>query len=467
MPQHQDYAYSVFISYRWVTPDKEWVREQLVPSLKNAGLKVFVDVEDFVPGRDLILEMERAGIESRHVLCIVTPEYFEDGRMVEFESLSARRRDPGGRNSFLIPLILRETKVPDRFGALIPIYWTNPVDHGREWRKLLHVLGAEKNDVTRPGVIQPKEEPVSVKAYQEEIRPDAEELDDDDWQFLVDRINDKSCTPIIGPGIYTKQSPYQSLISEWTKAAEYPFKEFTNLTLAAQFRSLKYGSIEPKGKIIKRLEEIGSPDFTSPDESHAILARFPFYNYITTNYDDYLFKALEFQKKQPRRDFCRWDDPQNCEQLSVFKTGYNPDEENPVVFHLYGYSLNKKALVLTEDDYLDFLANVSRFAALIPPKIQEALTNSSVLLLGYTLDDLDFKILFRTLVNYLKLSPFKTHLSIQLSPFNGEMPADQARKAKTYFKRYLEDHNIRVSWKTCDQFIKELKTRWEASGYGK
>jgi TIR domain len=161
MKDEKVYAYDVFISYRWITPDQEWVREQLYSALVNSGLKVCLDVEDFVPGRDLILEMERAGLESRHVLCVISPEYFEEGRMVEFESLSARRRDPAGRNSFLIPLILRDAKIPERVRGLIPISWTNPNDHTREWRKLLRVLGAANPDVPQPGAIQPREEPTS------------------------------------------------------------------------------------------------------------------------------------------------------------------------------------------------------------------------------------------------------------------------------------------------------------------
>jgi hypothetical protein len=144
------FPYDVFISYRWITPDQEWVREQLYPALVKARLSVCLDVEDFVPGRDLILEMERAGLESRHVLCVISPEYFEEGRMVEFESLTARRRDPAGRSSFLIPFILRETEIPERIRGLIPLSWTNPENHIREWKKLLRVLGATNLEVQCP-----------------------------------------------------------------------------------------------------------------------------------------------------------------------------------------------------------------------------------------------------------------------------------------------------------------------------
>jgi hypothetical protein len=466
MKEDKSYSYDVFISYRWITPDQEWVQEQLYPALVSAGLKVCLDVEDFRPGRDLILEMETAGQESRHVLCVISPEYFEKGRMVEFEALSARKRDPGGRDSVLIPLILREAQMPPNIKDLIPINWTNPNHHPREWRKLLRVLEAAKPESPRPGVVQPQDDSRLVDNHVEEDEEEVEEIGEEEWEFLLERINDQNCTPILGPGIYSDMFPFKSLIQDWSRHPNFPFADLSNLTLAAQFRAVSWGSIEPKNKIIKRLAELTSPDFTAPKEPHRILAGLPLRYYITTNYDDYMFKALQFCDKQPRRDMCRWDDTQHCEELSIFKTGYVPTQESPIVFHLYGYSYNKKSLVLTEDDYLDYLVNISKYPALIPPMIQEAYTDASVLLLGYRLDDWNFRILFHTLVNYLKISSYRIHLSVQLDPLGEGATHDQRRKAKRYFKKYLKNHNISVSWKTCQQFVEELKTRWEDSGYG-
>jgi TIR domain len=159
MRADKDYPYDVFISYRWVTPDMEWVREELHPALVSAGLKVCLDVEDFIPGRDLILEMERAGADSRHVLCVISPEYFEEGRMAEFEALSARRRDPAGRYSSLIPLVVREARMPDRIGGLIPVDWMRPASRAREWRKLLRVLNAPNPQASPPPGIEADSHP--------------------------------------------------------------------------------------------------------------------------------------------------------------------------------------------------------------------------------------------------------------------------------------------------------------------
>src|SRR5258706_1905793 len=145
------HQYDVFISYRWSEPDPSWVRDQLTPALKSAGLKVCLDVEDFIPGRNIIIEMSRAGIESRCVLCVLSPDYFECNGAVAFESLSARGRDLTGRDSRLVPLILRSTDLPDWIRGLIPVDWTQEKDRNREWRKLLKALSASNLDCSAPG----------------------------------------------------------------------------------------------------------------------------------------------------------------------------------------------------------------------------------------------------------------------------------------------------------------------------
>lgn len=153
------FEYDVFISYRWVSPDQDWVRNDLVRALQAGGLRACLDVEDFIPGRDLILEMTRAGHSSRSVLCVISPDYLEGNRMVRFEALAARRADPSGLNSKLIPLLLRETVLPDWLRGLIPVNWTDHRIHAREWRKLLSALGAPNLDVAPPRALQDQDDP--------------------------------------------------------------------------------------------------------------------------------------------------------------------------------------------------------------------------------------------------------------------------------------------------------------------
>jgi hypothetical protein len=173
------FDYDVFVSYRWVEPDQTWVRDEFVPALKSAGLTVCVDVEDFVPGRDLILEMSRAGKQSRRAICVLSPDYFEGNRMVGFESLMTRRSDPSGTESHLIPFVLRKCVMPDWLRGLIPIDWTNPVHHSREWRKLLKVLGAPRPRAKAPPPIadtnKARETPLTLASWDEAYRKTRED----------------------------------------------------------------------------------------------------------------------------------------------------------------------------------------------------------------------------------------------------------------------------------------------------
>ena len=155
------YRYDVFISYRWVEPDQTWVRDQLKPALENAGLKVLLDIYDFVPGRDLIQEMTRGSKESRRGLCVISPDYFDmKDRPVNFESLMLRSLDFSGSSSRLIPFIIRKTEVPLYIKDLIPVDWTDPRSHVREWTKLLDLLEAKNRKAPPPSPVPLDNEPV-------------------------------------------------------------------------------------------------------------------------------------------------------------------------------------------------------------------------------------------------------------------------------------------------------------------
>ncbi|MFO0889149.1 MAG: TIR domain-containing protein [Isosphaeraceae bacterium] len=152
MAETPAYEYDVFISYRKKEPDEIWVQDELYPALKKAGLRVMLDVEDFVPGRNIIEEIERAGRESRHALCVISPDYLVGDRLIHFESLLSRFRDPSGARSGLIPLLYRETELPRWLEDLVPLRWTAKA-YRREWGRLLTLLGAKDHDAEPPPVL--------------------------------------------------------------------------------------------------------------------------------------------------------------------------------------------------------------------------------------------------------------------------------------------------------------------------
>lgn len=83
------FKYDVFVSYRQIEPDKTWVRKTLVPQLKASGLRVCIDYQDFGLGKPLIKEIERAVMESRYTLGILTPAYLQSN-FTELENILAQ-----------------------------------------------------------------------------------------------------------------------------------------------------------------------------------------------------------------------------------------------------------------------------------------------------------------------------------------------------------------------------------------
>ena len=71
-----------------------------------------------------------------------------------------------------------------------------------------------------------------------------------------------------------------------------------------------------------------------------------------------------------------WIEAQVYEEDQAFLfAGYKPNENQPLIFHMHGHYSNLESMVLTEDDYLDFLINLTENRNLLPPMLQGYLTN--------------------------------------------------------------------------------------------
>lgn len=290
-------------------------------------------------------------------------------------------------------------------------------------------------------------------------------LEEIDWRILLKRIRSGDCTPFLGAGASCGSLPLGSKIArEWADEHSYPLEDSSNLVRVAQFLAVQSDPMFPKDELVERFADV-EPDFGNADKSLDVLATFPLPIYITTNYDDFMFKALKNRDKNPERELCRWNKgvkEKLGDKPSIFGSGFEPTVATPVVFHLHGYTEIVESLVLTEDDYLDFLINVSKDPDLIPRRIREAFAGTSLLFLGYGLDDWDFRVLFRTLVSYLERGIKRIHISVQLLPLDDNVSEAEKERVQRYFDRYFSKLDIHVYWGTCEKFIAKLKTRWEA-----
>ena len=281
-------------------------------------------------------------------------------------------------------------------------------------------------------------------------------LKDSDWELLLQRIKKGKCTPFLGAGACCGALPLGSEIAqEWAQKYCYPLKDSSDLVRVAQFLAVHYDPMFPKEEILDQFfENVPPPDFTEPDEPHGVLADLPLPVYMTTNYDDFMVRALKSRYRDPKRELCRWNELIK-DRPCIFESepGFRPTVANPVVFHLHGHDKVVESLVLTEDDYLDFLVNISRDQALLPPRIQRALTGASLLFIGYSLTDWSFRVLFRGLITSTEPSLRRISVTVQLSPASTEV--------QKYMDKYFNRIDVRVYWGTAREFSAELRERWE------
>ncbi len=279
-------------------------------------------------------------------------------------------------------------------------------------------------------------------------------LVDDDWELLLQRIKSGSCTPFLGAGACAGTLPLGAEIAEkWAADYEYPLSDSDDLARVAQFLAVRRNdAIFPKERLSADFQGRGPPDFARPGEPHATLAALPLPVYMTTNYDDFMLAALERAGKQPKRELCRWNrSPALKEQRPVLTPAFKPTAEAPVVFHLHGHLSIPESIVLTEDDYLDFLVAIAGEPKLLPHQIKKALAGASLLFVGYRLADWNFRVLHRGLVMAGEQSLRRLSVTVQLRPNDPE---------REYLEKYFGVMNVRVYWGTAQDFAEELAARW-------
>lgn len=293
-------------------------------------------------------------------------------------------------------------------------------------------------------------------------------LEERDWELLLRRIKAGKCTPFLGAGACFGVLPLGCDIAQkWAQEHDYPLEDCHDLARVAQYLAVTEDPMTPKEIITGWIKNVPPPNFTELDEPHGILADLPLPVYITTNYDDFMVQALKSRNKDPKQELCRWN--KYVKKLpSIFDSepGFNPTIANPVVFHLHGHAKVPESLVLTEDDYLDFLVTISKDQKLLPARMEQAFAGASLLFLGYRIADWDFRVLFRILVSYMDISTKRAHVSVQLVPGEDRLSKPKKEKAQEYLDRYFDELKIRVYWGTCREFAEELRKRWEAFDRG-
>ena len=228
---------------------------------------------------------------------------------------------------------------------------------------------------------------------------------------------------------------------------------------------------------------------TAPKDAYWLLAQMPFPVYITTNHHDLLAEALRQTGKDPMVEVCRWrvfEADFGGWPSSVFEKHprFRPSVEQPLVFHAFGHMGWPETLVLTEDNFFDYLIGITRNEqwthtneigetgkAAIPAVVRTALSWRSLLFLGFRISDWEFRALFRRILAQEQsvwtasdeLRRLYKHVAVQLDPAAGGeyLEPEGARK---YLTEFFGTRNVSLQWGTANEYIDALHTAWKAAG---
>ena len=305
------------------------------------------------------------------------------------------------------------------------------------------------------------------------------------WAALVNDIENRRFTPIVGFGL--AEGVYGStedLAQRLAAAAQFPLAPYqrTDLPQVSQYLLVTQGSssypldavkeqvrhrmlalhqasLAPEDRdlsLSKLLRKVGALRRQDAQDPYRLLASLPARVFVTATPDTLLTESLVEAGKRPDERFAFW------------KRGVTPPEpyereptvSEPLVYHMLGHFKEPDSMVLTQDDYFDYLIGASRNHALVPNVVRHALTSSSLLFLGFQLTDWSFRVLFRLIVAQeggAVLRKRFPHVAVQVDP-DGNPLIDTAQA-----RRYLVDcygmDDISLFWGGGDELLRQLAPR--------
>lgn len=317
-----------------------------------------------------------------------------------------------------------------------------------------------------------------------------EQDDFEKWDSLISSIQEGTCTPILGPGLAEALvGSNRDLALRWAEKYGYPFSpdDRDDLPRVAQYLvtrqdpaflerafrealrgellsrhgdwlpgELQAQSSWPSTKLLDALR-LAAEEYWRQEANQAfqLLARLPLPIYITANQTDLMFQALTNAGKNPVSRICPWNP--SVERLhALWAYDEEPTVEKPLVYHLFGHLREPRSLVLTEDEYFDYMIGMSRNRDVIPSAVRAALASSNLLFLGFQIEEWDFRVIFRSLLAQQNSDQWKfySHVAAQIEPEEGRLIDPQ--RARRYLQKYFEAGKISIYWGSAPEFLSDL-----------
>jgi hypothetical protein len=191
---------------------------------------------------------------------------------------------------------------------------------------------------------------------------------------------------------------------------------------------------------------------------YRVLSELPASIYLNASYEPMLVRVLKAEGKNAEPVFASWrgeDVPQKPQPQNA-----KPTPESPWVYHIFGIFGKPNSMVLTEDDFFDYLIATSRLDLLLPTLVGQ-LMQSSLLFLGFRLDDWRFRVLLRMIVTRPGTRTLRdlAHVGVQVNP--GEQSVADVKKARKYIESYFQGGDdspeISIYWGSPTDFLQQLR----------
>lgn len=303
------------------------------------------------------------------------------------------------------------------------------------------------------------------------------------WRSLTGSVRQQRLVPILGPDVC--EHLFGSIRERALGLAEeYSFPlaphQSTDLAKVVQYLSVDESPIEARdavlrqfhrealrrasglseeelqlslGKLLDVLSERQLHDDTVPTPIR-ILVDLAAPLYINAGLDPLLFKALKASGRSPELLASDWHptaDNHPTEPVSV-----DPSALEPVVYQPFGIFGRWESLVLTEDDFLDFLIASSTYK-LMPRVVASTLTESSLIFLGFPLEDWAFRVLFRMIMNLNAAARLDRHAHVGVQVDPEEYGPRDVERTRSYLTRYFgATPRIDIYWGSSADFLQEL-----------
>jgi hypothetical protein len=314
------------------------------------------------------------------------------------------------------------------------------------------------------------------------------------WKSICRRVHDGKFIPILGPDIGEDlYGGMHELSNQLASEHTFPMAaaERSDLAKVTQYLSIDqdrgYAQDAVQEQLRRQLLERsrGLPGDNSrrtlpamidlavqqirekKDDPYRILADLPASLYITASPETMLFKAVKAAGKNPEALFCPWR-PTETNHPKEPQSTHDPAPQTPLVYHVFGVFGVTDSLALTEDDFLDYLIATSTYK-LMPKVVRGSLMESSLLFLGFQLDDWTFRVLFRLIMTLEGAAEMRqySHVGVQVNP--DEHSLADVERARKYLESYFcrnrcagrSEPSIDIYWGSASDFLKELRRRLE------